>query len=282
MPRNNAIIRRLASPQKRGITIVIRTIANFGLGVLLWLICATCRSDAVNPSMTPLPPELPGIVGHDDRVPLYSTAWPWQAIGRFNQFGGYGHCTGTLISADTVLTAAHCVYDRQANRWLQPEEVVFVAGSRNDDFAGFAHGKAILRSPHVDPRTPSLDTVTIDWAIVKLEHALPVRPISVRSLPEMNASDLATLHFETAGYAHDRPDLLSLDDGCAVRSLIANGQVLVTDCDITNGDSGAPLLLRQGKDFRLVGVFSAAIATGTKTPESFAVSAAAFLNQLPK
>jgi len=55
------------------------------------------------------------VIGSDGRVWLRdrTTVYPNAAIGRldFRQSGGSYWCTGTLIDADTVLTAGHCVHD---------------------------------------------------------------------------------------------------------------------------------------------------------------------------
>jgi glutamyl endopeptidase len=55
------------------------------------------------------------VIGADGRVWLRerTTVYPNAAIGRldFRQSGGTYWCTGTLIDADTVLTAGHCVHD---------------------------------------------------------------------------------------------------------------------------------------------------------------------------
>lgn len=55
------------------------------------------------------------VIGPDGRVWLRdrTTVYPNAAIGRidFRQSGNSYWCTGTLIDADTVLTAGHCVHD---------------------------------------------------------------------------------------------------------------------------------------------------------------------------
>ena len=127
-----------------------------------------------------------------------------------------------------------------------------------------------------------MESIAHDWAIIKLKHSLPIQPIKVEPLPDVTPNKLNGLHLETAGYAKDRPYLLSLDDGCNITSAANNNQILITDCDSTNGDSGAPLLLREGKNYRVVGVFSASTLAGSVTPGSFAVNASVFAPQLTK
>ena len=54
------------------------------------------------------------VVGTDDRVAINdTTGFPSRAIVQIlfnNQFGAESLCTGTMISEDTVLTAAHCIH----------------------------------------------------------------------------------------------------------------------------------------------------------------------------
>jgi V8-like Glu-specific endopeptidase len=55
-------------------------------------------------------------------------------------------------------------------------------------------------------------------------------------------------------------------------------RVLVTDCDGTKGDSGSPLLLKQGRKVWIVGVASAVVVRGK--PGNYAVHVAVFENKL--
>lgn len=221
---------------------------------------------------------LPGIVGEDDRTPLDSEVWPWRALGRVNQAGGV-HCTGALIAKDAVLTAAHCLMDRRTGLWLDASAVVFAAGYRRGEAVDFAHGREILHSPQaIDPRHPSIQDVAEDWAVLYLEHPMPIRPIPIHLLPPEDANGKA-VRFKRAGYSQDRPHLLSLHDGCALLGRLDEGRVLLTDCDTTHGDSGSPLLLRQGKNTWIVGITSA-IATRGARQGSYAVDASAFADSL--
>jgi len=225
---------------------------------------------------------LPGIIGQDDRVPLDTESWPWQAIGRVNQANG-AHCTGALIAADAVLTAAHCLIDRRTGLWLAAHEVVFVAGYRRDEDAGFSRGRDILRPPQaIDAKNPTVQGVVNDWAVLYLEHALPVRPILVRPLPPVAENGKApAVHLMLAGYSQDRPHLLSLHDGCGLLDRLDDGRILVTDCDSTRGDSGSPLLWKQGKNMWIAGVASAFVVRGFQQG-SYAVNASVFIDRIAK
>jgi protease YdgD len=221
---------------------------------------------------------LPGIVGQDDRTPLDPTSWPWHALGRVNQGTG-AHCTGTLIAPDAVLTAAHCLFHARTGRPLRPHEVHFVAGYRRGAYLAHARGRAIRTSPaYRYRRQATAAEVAEDWAILYLERPLAIRPIPVRAVPADGT--MSDGHLQRAGYSQDRPHLLSIHDGCRLQGLLAGGRVLFTDCDGTRGDSGSPLLLRQGEQVWLIGLASA-VVDDVAREGGLAVHASAFIAGLP-
>jgi protease YdgD len=181
-----------------------------------------------------------------------------------------------LIAADAVLTAAHCLMNRRSGEWLNPEDVVFVAGLRRDQDLGFARGREILHSAHdINPRRPVLEDIGDDWAVLYLDRALAVQPIPIKVLPPEKQPAARLM---LAGYSQERPYMLSLQDGCGVLERVDGDRVLLTDCDSTHGDSGSPLLIKKGKNIWIVGVASAIIVRGAAVG-SYAVSASSFFGQ---
>jgi V8-like Glu-specific endopeptidase len=69
-----------------------------------------------------------------DKIITYSAAWPYNALGRLNINGGT--CSATQIGDYTIVSAAHCIYNRATktfstkNIWFEPATYRDTSGTR--------------------------------------------------------------------------------------------------------------------------------------------------------
>lgn len=183
----------------------------------------------------------------------------WNGVGRLNAQGGF--CTAALIRPDTLLTAAHCIFDRRTNRLIPLSQMCFVAGSRKGYHT--AHRRVISAKAHPDWSGYHGDGVRVsgDIAVVKLES--PVTKIEGRSYdvgPSPDEGDDVVL----LSYGRDREDALSIQRPCQVVERFSKSASL--NCDVYYGASGSPVF----DDGRIVGVISA-MSTGGSRKLAFAV-----------
>ncbi len=186
----------------------------------------------------------------------------WQAVGRLN-FGD-GFCTGSLVAADMVVTAAHCVHASRTGALRRAETIHFVAGYRLRKYAD--HQKAADVSVHPAyeyARVMRTDQIAADLALVRLSGEIgKAKPLPLA--PGVQKGDEVLI----LSYGRDRPEIPSIQSPCLVERNRAG--VAVLDCDVTYGVSGAPVMRMIDGVPHIVAVVSAMGEIGGK-PRAFAV-----------
>ncbi|NNK17390.1 MAG: trypsin-like serine protease [Sulfitobacter sp.] len=160
----------------------------------------------------------------------------WQSVGRLDNARG-AYCTGTLITPDLVLTAAHCVYHREAGTLVAPEDLMFQAGLTHGTTAASRAVAQIEAHSGYDPkRGYDLENVRYDLALVRLEAPIPSHELDPFAV---FAGQLPHGPVSVVSYGRGRSDQLSRQNECQVLGRIE--RVVALDCDVTFGSSGAPV-----------------------------------------
>ncbi|PUB10854.1 trypsin-like serine peptidase [Yoonia sediminilitoris] len=176
----------------------------------------------------------------------------WEGVGRLD-IRGKGFCTASLIRDRLILTAAHCLFDTDGSL-LSPNRFEFRANLRDGRAAATRRiSRAYAHPDYVhegDAGTPS--TVALDIAV--LELAQPIRTTGIR--PYLIAQrPLTGDEVGVVSYGRGREEAASLQELCSV--LGRQTGVIVMNCDVDYGSSGAPVFVVRDGQTRIASVISA-------------------------
>ena len=175
----------------------------------------------------------------------------WGAVGVVASKGPDGPvaCSGTLVAADLVVTAAHCV----AHDTGLMEGIQFIAGLDGTRRIATSSAVEVLRFPVWD-HAKGHNRIRLDLAVLRLGRLIPAdkqKPIDLLP-PEQSLPAAGAL----LGYQKSRGNSLYGRFGCTLERSRALG-VLTSDCLATKGNSGGPVLVKDGDDWLLAAVIVA-------------------------
>ena len=188
--------------------------------------------------------------GDDRRLIMDARHPPYSAIGKFR---GSVTCTAAIVlHPRIVVTAGHCITMKDGT--LKQSNLLFQPGYQSGIDLGHFEATLWAVGSKQSFGRQSVHDASQDWAILVLDRA----PTGVRPflLSRQSSEALKSLERQILmpSYSIDVADAerVSLDPACSI--LNTAWDVLVHDCRASSGSSGAPLLIRDGPRYSIVGI----------------------------
>ena len=145
---------------------------------------------------------LPGVGTLDRRLAVDVRLPPWNAIAKV-QTNTATRCSGALVGPDTVITAAHCLYNRRTHTLLQPGSLHVLFGYEQGGYFRHAQVVRYVVGDGFDGAEPARHPAS-DWARLELAEAVPptIEPLRLAKefpSPELPSRCPVTIRIEFIG-----------------------------------------------------------------------------------
>lgn len=173
----------------------------------------------------------------------------WQGVGRL-LLGERGLCTAALVAPRLIVSAAHCLYDRETGARLPDALLTFEAGwrlGRAEAYRGVS--RTVVDPDYVYSGGDAIERIGHDLALLELDRAIALprlQPFRAGPPPAPGAS------VTVVSYAQDRAEAPSIERDCP--ALGRQGLALILGCSVDFGSSGAPVFLLRREGAELVSV----------------------------
>ncbi len=173
---------------------------------------------------------------------------------------GRNFCTASLISANQILTAAHCLFNKKTRHFLSPQFIHFQSNNKPGHVPIQSKIKLYTVGLKDIPKKIIKEKFLYnDWAVVTLQKNIGCQKGILKYNKKTVPRKLIVTKYNNASQQN-----LDIIEYCLLAvPFNKNKTMRLKNCPISHGSSGAPILQKTKNGFNLIGIVSAG-ATDSK------------------